>query len=37
MTKGYHNKPEESKAAFDSEGYFHTGDVGVFDEDGYLK
>jgi long-chain acyl-CoA synthetase len=25
------------KAAFDSEGYFHTGDVGVFDEEGYLK
>ncbi|TFG22823.1 MAG: AMP-dependent synthetase, partial [Promethearchaeota archaeon] len=37
VTKGYHNKPEESKAAFDDEGYFHTGDVGVFDEDGYLK
>jgi long-chain acyl-CoA synthetase len=37
VTKGYHNKPEESKAAFDSEGFFHTGDVGVFDEDGYLK
>jgi len=37
VTRGYHNKPEESKAAFDSEGYFHTGDVGVFDEDGYLK
>jgi len=37
VTKGYHNKPEESKAAFDSEGFFHTGDVGVFDDDGYLK
>ncbi|MBY9014035.1 MAG: AMP-binding protein, partial [Candidatus Lokiarchaeota archaeon] len=37
VTKGYHNKPEESKAAFDSEGFFHTGDVGVFDEEGYLK
>ncbi|MFX0074198.1 MAG: AMP-binding protein [Candidatus Hermodarchaeota archaeon] len=37
VTKGYHNKPEESKEAFDSEGFFHTGDVGVFDEDGYLK
>jgi long-chain acyl-CoA synthetase len=37
VTKGYHNKPEESKAAFDDEGFFHTGDVGVFDEDGYLK
>ena len=37
VTKGYHNKPEETKDAFDSEGFFHTGDVGVFDEDGYLK
>jgi len=37
VTKGYHNKPEESKAAFDDEGFFHSGDVGVFDEDGYLK
>ena len=37
VTKGYHNKPEESKEAFDSEGFFHSGDVGVFDEDGYLK
>jgi long-chain acyl-CoA synthetase len=33
----YHNKPEESALAFDKEGYFHTGDVGLFDEDGYLK
>ena len=37
VTRGYHNKPEESKKAFDSEGFFHSGDVGVFDEDGYLK
>ena len=37
VTKGYHNKPEETKEAFDNEGFFHTGDVGVFDDDGYLK
>jgi len=28
--KGYHNNPEASKDAFDSEGYFRTGDVGMF-------
>ena len=33
---GYLNKPEETQAAFDDEGYLHTGDVAVQDEDGYL-
>jgi len=28
--KGYHNNPEANKDAFDSEGYFRTGDVGMF-------
>lgn len=28
--KGYHNNQEASKDAFDSEGYFRTGDVGLF-------
>lgn len=28
--KGYHNNPEASKDAFDSEGYFRTGDIGMF-------
>ena len=36
VTKGYHNKPEENKAAF-KDGYFCTGDIGFLDEDGYLK
>ncbi len=35
--KQYHNKPEQTAATFDKDGYVHTGDVGVFDEDGYLK
>jgi long-chain acyl-CoA synthetase len=32
---GYWNKPEETSAAFEG-GWFHTGDVGRIDEDGYL-
>ncbi|KAL5551676.1 hypothetical protein UlMin_001852 [Ulmus minor] len=35
VTKGYKNNPEANKAAF-LFGWFHTGDVGFFDEDGYL-
>ena len=33
--KGYWNRQEETERAF-AGGWFHTGDVGVFDEDGYL-
>lgn len=34
--KGYWNKPDETKNAL-REGYFYTGDVGIMDEEGYLK
>jgi len=34
---GYHNKPDETKNAIDEEGYMHTGDVGIMDEDGYIR
>jgi len=37
VMKGYFNKPEETKKAIDSDGFMHTGDVGVMDEEGYVK
>ena len=36
VTPGYHNLPEENAAAFTQDGFFRTGDIGSFDEDGYL-
>ena len=34
--KGYLNNPEGTKEAFSDEGWFRSGDIGLFDEDGYL-
>jgi long-chain acyl-CoA synthetase len=36
VMKGYHNKPEETKAVIDEAGWFHTGDIGRLDADGFL-
>ncbi len=37
VMKGYWKKPEETKNVIDKDGYMHTGDVGIFDEGGYLR
>ena len=37
VMKGYWRKPEANAAAFTPEGYFRTGDIGVFDEKGFLR
>jgi long-chain acyl-CoA synthetase len=37
VMKGYWQKPEANATAFTPDGYFRTGDIGVFDQRGFLK
>ncbi|MFC9358869.1 long-chain fatty acid--CoA ligase [Rhodococcus sp. NPDC057014] len=36
VTTGYWNRPQDTARAIDPEGWFHTGDVGYRDEDGFM-
>jgi len=37
VMQGYYELPEETALVFDEDGYFHSGDVAVQDEEGYLR
>lgn len=37
VMKGYFNNPDATDEVIDADGWFHTGDIGVIDADGFVK
>ncbi len=37
VMRGYWNRPEETKAALDDDGWLHTGDIAEIDADGFVR
>jgi long-chain acyl-CoA synthetase len=37
LLKEYYKRPDATAESLDAQGWFHTGDAGVFDDDGHLK
>lgn len=37
VMSGYFNKPQETREAFDAQGWFHSGDLGSIDENGNVR
>ncbi|MFM1847177.1 MAG: hypothetical protein RL417_651 [Pseudomonadota bacterium] len=37
ITQGYYQRPTATKASWDAEGWFHTGDLGELDHEGFLS
>ena len=37
VTQGYYNNPQATAEAFDKEGWFKTGDIGIIDDEGFIQ